>query len=67
MNGRDERRLKTSSEGDWKPVQMAVDKVEFARTLERVRHVQRLPDPAIHRGILGVTRGANAVEDGGRH
>ena len=46
---------------------MVVDEVEFARTLERVRDVQRLPDPAVHRGILRVAGGANAVEGGGRH
>ncbi len=67
MNGRDERRPKIPSEGERKPVEMVVDEVEFARTLERVRDVQRLPDPAIHRGILRVTGGANAVEGGGRH
>ena len=36
-------------EGERKPVEMVVDEVEFAGALERVRDVQRLPDPAVHR------------------
>ena len=52
MNGRDERRLNVRGEGEGQPIEVVVDEVEFARTRQRVRDVQRLPDAAVHRGIL---------------
>ena len=54
-------------EGQRQPVEVVVDEVELARALERVRDVQRLPDPPVERAVLLVPPWAHAVERGRGH
>ena len=36
------------------PVELVVHEIEVGREIERMRDVQRLPDPAVHARVLGI-------------
>jgi len=62
VDRRNERRAGESLERDRQPVEVIVDDVEVARALERMRDVQRLPDPSVEGRVFGVAVRAHAVQ-----
>ncbi len=62
MHGRDERRVRMLFERERQPVEVVVHDVELAGARERVRDVQRLPDPSVRLRVLGVAVRDDAVE-----
>ena len=62
VHGRDERRTAMLREGEGEPVEVTVNEVELAGPRQGVRDVHGLGDPAVRRGIVGVSLRAYAVE-----
>jgi hypothetical protein len=67
VDGRHQGHAQLLGEGERQPVQMAVHQVESGRRRERVRDVQRLPDAAVHRRVVGIAVRGHAVEGRGGH
>ena len=67
VDGRDHRRPRVLAKCERQPVEVVMDKLELARSGQRMRDVQRLPDPAVHLGVLRVAVRADAVENRRRH